>query len=76
MDIYLDDPYITLSRLCDPYDIITLGEPREVPTLKNLCMLYYQEHIRTKATLMTLGLPQTLQQEILDILPFQYDVSS
>ena len=76
MDIYFDEPYIILSRMCKPSDIINLDEiPREVPTLKKFCMLFFQKRIRTKAKLNKLGLPKTLEQQLLNRLPFQYDVS-
>ena len=84
MDIFHEEPFVQLSRICDPNEeIITLGglnEPKHVPTLKSLCMMYVKQYICTAGctlcTLMMLNLPRTLEEEILELLPFSVEMVS
>ena len=78
-----EEPFIQLSSVYNPNNIITLGDlagHRQIPSLKDLCKSYLKDYICkqdcTVCTLIFLDLPQTLEQELLDLIPFSLDLVS
>ena len=77
-----EEPFIQLSSVYNPMDIISLGDLNEhnSPSLKNICLRYIKNYICKQkcivCSLISLDLPQTLEQEILNLVPLNMELVS